>query len=52
MNNDSIRAQPPLDFIPPVYNAFVLKGCQFICNCSGGDQKMPYMKLDEIMMKT
>ncbi|PZV27009.1 MAG: glycerol acyltransferase [Snowella sp.] len=30
MNNDSIRAQPPLDFIPPVYNAFVLKGCQFI----------------------
>ena len=30
MNTDSIRAQPPLDFIPPVYNAFVLKGCQFI----------------------
>ncbi|MFM7440396.1 MAG: 1-acyl-sn-glycerol-3-phosphate acyltransferase, partial [Snowella sp.] len=30
MNTDSIRAQPPLDFIPPVYNAFVLKGCQLI----------------------
>jgi len=30
MKTDSIRAQPPLDFIPPVYNAFVLKGCQLI----------------------